>query len=141
MVVLPAKGDNSVIINPKNATFQITDTKRYILVVTLSRETEKKLLEQSKSGFKRNFRWNKWISQLTIKSNNNNLNYLVDLTFAKVNRLLVLQFERNVEWDHRDCFFTLLSIKEFSFFIDGKSLFDLPIKNEEEAYENIIWDE
>ena len=56
MVVLPAKGDNSVIINPKNATFQITDTKRYILVVTLSRETEKKLLEQSKSGFKRNFR-------------------------------------------------------------------------------------
>ena len=111
MVVLPAKRDNSVIINPKNATFQITDTKRYILVVTLSRETEKKRLEQSKSGFKRNFRWNKWISQLTIKSNNNNLNYLIDLTFTKVNRLLVLQFERNVEWDHRDCFFTLLSIK------------------------------
>ena len=56
MVVLPAQGDNSVIINPKNATFQITDTKSYILVVTLSRETEKNFLEQSKSGFKRNFR-------------------------------------------------------------------------------------
>ena len=52
--------------------------------------------------------------------------------------MLVLQLERNVEWDHRDCFFTLLSIKDFSFFIDGKSLFDLPIKNEEETYEKII---
>ena len=39
--------------NPKNAIFQITDTKLYVPVVTLSKENDTKLLEQLKSGFKR----------------------------------------------------------------------------------------
>ena len=38
--------------NPENATFQITDTKLYVPVVTLSKENDTKLLEQLKSGFK-----------------------------------------------------------------------------------------
>ena len=38
---------------PTNATFQITDTKLYVPVVTLSTENDKKLLEQLKTGFKR----------------------------------------------------------------------------------------
>ena len=43
----------SEINNPENATFQITDTKLYVPVVTLSKENDIKLLEQLKSGFKR----------------------------------------------------------------------------------------
>ena len=39
--------------NPKNATFQITDTKLYAPVVTLSSENDKRLLEQLRTGFKR----------------------------------------------------------------------------------------
>ena len=39
--------------NPEDATFQITDTKLYVPVVTLSKENNIKLLEQLKSGFKR----------------------------------------------------------------------------------------
>ena len=31
---------------------------------------------------------------MTIQSNNNNLDYLIDLTFANVNRLFVLSFAR-----------------------------------------------
>ena len=31
-----------------------------------------------------------------------------------------------------------MQIKDFNVLIDGKSLFDLPVKNEEEAYEKII---
>ena len=31
---------------------------------------------------------------MTIQSNNNNLNYLIDPTFTKVNRLFALPFER-----------------------------------------------
>ena len=31
---------------------------------------------------------------MTIQPRNNNLNYLIDPTFAKVNRLFVLSFER-----------------------------------------------
>ena len=42
----------SVIDNPEDATFQITDTKLYVPVVTLSKENDKKLLEQLKLEFK-----------------------------------------------------------------------------------------
>ena len=72
---------------PIGLEFQITDTKLYVPVVTLSKENDKKLLEQLKSGFKRTVKWNKYRSQITIQSNNNNLNYLIDPTFTKVNKL------------------------------------------------------
>ena len=38
---------------PENAIFQITDTKLYVPVVSLSKENDINFLEQSKSGFKR----------------------------------------------------------------------------------------
>ena len=44
--------------------------------------------------------------------------------------------------DHRDSFSHYyvqnIEIKDFNVLIDGKSFFDLPVKNEEEAYEEII---
>ena len=67
--------------------FQTKDTKLYVPVVTLSRENDKKLLEQLTSGFKRTVKWNKYRSQMTIQTQNNNLNYLIDPMFTKVNRL------------------------------------------------------
>ena len=79
---------------PAGLELQITDTKLHVSVVTLSKENDKKLLEQLKSGFKRTVKWNKYRSQVTVQSNNINLNYLIDLTFTKVNRLFVLSFER-----------------------------------------------
>ena len=68
-----------------------------------------KHLEQLKSGFKRTINWNKYRSQMTVQSNNNNLNYLIDPTFTKVNWLFVLSFQRiaaenNAIKDHRDTF-------------------------------------
>ena len=41
--------------NPEDATFEITDTKLYVPVVTLSKEKDIKLLEQLKTGFKKNY--------------------------------------------------------------------------------------
>ena len=84
---------------------------------------------------------------MTVQSNNNNLHYLIDPTFTKVNRLFVLSFERivgenNTKKDHRHSFSHYyvpnIEIKDFNVLIDGKSFFDLPVKNEEEAYEKII---
>ena len=40
-------------------TFEITDTKLYVPVVTSSTEDNAKLLRQLKSGFKRRINWNK----------------------------------------------------------------------------------
>ena len=79
--------------SPTNAIFQITDTKLYVPVVALSTENEKRLLELSKTGFKRNIKWNKYRSEMTNQIKNNNLNYFIDSTFTKVNRLFVLSFE------------------------------------------------
>ena len=76
--------------NPENAIFEITDTKLYVPVVTLSKEDDIKLLEQLKSGFERTIKWNKYISQMTIQPQNNNLIYLIDPKFMNVNRLFVV---------------------------------------------------
>ena len=127
---------------PTELEFQITDTKLYVPVATLSKENDKKLLEQLISGFKRTVKWNKYKSQMSIQPQNKNLNYLIDSTFTKVNRLFVLSFVRNAEGDHRDSFSHYYvpndRIKDFNVLIDGKSFFNFPVKYEEEAYEKFI---
>ena len=55
-----AKPAVTAINNPTNVIFKITDTKLYVLVVTLSKENEIKLLEQLQLGFKRTIKWNKY---------------------------------------------------------------------------------
>ena len=128
--------------NPEDAIFQITDTKLYVPVVTLSKENDKKLLEQLKTGFKITIKWSKYRSQMTVQPQNNNLSYLIDLTFAKVNRLFSLLFIRDDAGDDRDSssdyYVPKVEIKDFNVLIDRKSFFDLSVKNEEEAYEKIM---
>ena len=128
--------------NSEDATYQIIDTKLYVPVVTLSKENDIKLLEQLKSGFKRTIKWNKYRSQMTVQPQNNNLNYLIDTTFTNVNRLFALSFSRNNNTDSRysssNYYVPKVEINDFNVLIDGKSLFDLPVKNEKEAYEKII---
>ena len=79
--------------SPTGAIFQITDTKLYVPVVTLSSVNDKKLLEQLRTGFKRTIKWDKYRSEMTNQSKKNNLNYLIDPTFTKANRLFDLSFE------------------------------------------------
>ena len=83
---------------------QITDTKLYVPVASLSKENDIKLLEKLKSGFKRTIKWNKYRSLMTIQLQNNNWNYLDDPTFTNVNRLFVLSFPRNNNTDSRYSF-------------------------------------
>ena len=45
----------------QNATFEITDTKFYVKVETLSTQDNSKLLQQLKSGFKCVISWNKYM--------------------------------------------------------------------------------
>ena len=109
MIVRAAQGGNPAIVAPSGATFKITDTKFQVPVVTLSKENDIKPLEQLKTEFKRTIKCNKYRSQITIQSNNNNLNYLIDPTFKNVNRLFILLFQRisgenNTTKDHRDSF-------------------------------------
>ena len=65
----------------------------YAPVFTLSTEDDNKLLEQLKLGFKRTIKWNKYRVEMINQVRKNNLNYLIDPTFNKVNRLFVSSFQ------------------------------------------------
>ena len=64
---------------------------------------------------------------MTVQSQNNNLNYLIDPTYTNVNRLFVLSLSRNSNTDKRDSFSHYhvpnIKIKDFNVLIDGKNLF------------------
>ena len=94
-LVRAAQGGNSAVYgdSPTNAVFKIKDCKLYVPVVTLSTENDNKLLDQLRTGFKRTIKWNKYRSEMSNQARNNNLNYLIDPTFANVNRLFALFFE------------------------------------------------
>ena len=66
---------------------------------------------------------NKYRLGITNQTQNNNLNYSIDPTFTKVDRLFVLSF------------------KGFHVLTDGKSFFDMPIKNEEGTNKLLKWEE
>ena len=111
----------------------------YVPVVTLSAENNNKLLEQLKTGFKRTIKWNKYRSEMSNQTKNNNLSYLIDLTFANVNRLFVLCYKNENDRNSYFNYYTLtIEIKDFSVLINGKPFFESPVKNKEEAYEQII---
>ena len=69
-------GDNGT--KNQNATFAITDTKLYVPVVTLSIQDNAKLLQQSKSGFKRVINLNKYLSKPELSAQNPGLKNLVE---------------------------------------------------------------
>ena len=50
---------STAVVN-QGATFAITDTKLYVLLVTLSSQDYTKLQQQLKSGFTRTINWNKY---------------------------------------------------------------------------------
>ena len=111
----------------------------YVAVVTLSTEDDNNFLEQLKSGFKRTIRWNKYRSEMTNQTKNNNLNYLIDLVFNKVNRLFVLLFQNEEKRTSFSKHYTpKVNIKYFIVLMEGKSFFHVPVKSKEEAYEKIM---
>ena len=117
-----------------DATFKITNTKLHVPVVTLSTEDDNKLLEQLKTGFKRTIRWNKYRSEMFNQTKPNNLNYLIDPIFSKANRLFILSFENEDDGTSFSKYYTPnIEIKYFNILTDGKSFFDVPIKNKEET--------
>ena len=134
-VITNTKSDTS----PTNGTFKITDVKLYVPVVTLSTENDKTLLKQLRTGFKRTIKWNKYRLEMTNQTKGNNLNFLIDPTFTKVNRLSVLLFENeNDRTSFSKYYVPNVQIEDFNVLIDGKIFFYLPIKNHEEIYEQII---
>ena len=77
------------------ATFQISSTKIYNPVVTLSIKYNIKFLENKKQGFKRAISWNKYRSKITTQPKSINLDDMIDPTFRNINRLFALSFKND----------------------------------------------
>ena len=76
---------------------------------------------------------------MTNPTTTNNLNYLIDPTFIKVNRLFVLSFKNEEGRASFSKYYTpKVEIKDFNVLVDGKVFFDKPVKNKGKAQEIII---
>ena len=124
--------------NNQNPIFQITDTKLYVPVVTLSTQENIKLLKQLESGFKRTINWNKYLAKTTNQVQNRYLDFLIDPSFQGVNRLFVLSFkDDDGRESHKQYYLPSAEIKYCNVLIDGRNFLDLPIKDGLKTYDNI----
>ena len=78
-------GTKYVLSNSGNqeTTFAITETKLYVLVVTLSAQDNAKLLQQLNSSFKRASSWNKYQSKIRMQARSLYLDYFIDPIFRE----------------------------------------------------------
>ena len=123
-------------------TFTITETNLQVPVITLSTQDNVKLLSQLKSGFKRTISWNKYLPKPELLEQNEYLNQLIEPSFQGANRLFVLAFEHGNDNDqtisNKKYYIPNVEIKDYNGMIDGKNVFDQPVKNNKVTYENII---
>ena len=96
-------------------------------------------MQQSKSGFKRIINWSKYQSKVSIERQNQYLDFLIAPSFQRGNRLLVLLFENeNGRKKHTRYYLPTVEIKDYNVMIDGKNVFDQPVKSDTRTYDNII---
>ena len=113
----------------KGPTFTITETNLYVPVVTLSTQDNAKLLSQLKSCFKRTISRNKYVPKPALLARNQNLNHLIEPSFQRVNRLLVLALEDDAQrTSNKRYYIPNVKIKDHNVMIDGKNFFDQPVK-------------
>ena len=138
-----AGGDN---VNNRETTFQITSTKLYVPVVTLSTKDNVNLTKQLNEGFKRSVYWNEYKSKIETKeADTNNLKrFPLDATFQGVNRLFVLAFDNTnngankVQRDsHRKYSLPRVNITNYNVLIDGRNFYDQPINDQIKKYDEI----
>ena len=84
----------------------------------------------------------KYRSEITAQPRNNNLDYLIDSTFTKINRLFILLFKNGKNNPTRNSFdkyyMPLVEIKDFIVLIDNNIFFYQLVKNKQEAYEKLF---
>ena len=139
-----AGGDNNN--NNRETTFQITSTRLYVPVVTLSTKDNENLAKQLDGGFKRSVYWNEYKSKIETKNldANNVTRFPLDASFQGVNRLFVLAFDntedddKKVERDsHRKYFLPRVDIANYNVLIDSRNFYDQLINDQIKKYDEI----
>ena len=113
--------ENCIIFTATRKTkFAITDTKLYVLIVTLPTQDSIKLLKQLESGFKGIINWNKYQYKVKEQVKDRYLDYLIDPSFWGVNRHFVLSFEHKTDREvHRGYFLPKVEVKDCNVMING----------------------
>ena len=79
--------------------------------------------------------------KIITQPKNNNLDYLIDPAFRKINRLLVLSFKNGNNDPLRNYFnmyyISLVEIKDFNTLIDNKPFFHQPVKKNKKCMKNL----
>ena len=108
------------------ATFEITDAKLYIPIVTLKAEDNTKLSKLLSEEFKRLIYWNEY--KVISNKNYNENEYIRERLYASiqgVNRLFVFPYMRSnnlaTENSHNKYFLPKLKIDNYSIEIDGRN--------------------
>ena len=85
---------------------------------------------------KRTINWNKQQPKVLTQTENQYLYYLIDSSFLEVNRLFIIEDNGN-RTGHSAYFGPGVNIKDSIIKIDGRNVFDQPVKNDVRTYENI----
>ena len=97
----------------------------------MSTQDNSNLLQQLKLDFKRTTNWNKYCPKTENKVRNPYLDYLVDPSFQRINKLFALSFEDNANKSrHTGYFLAKVKLEDDKVIIDGISIFDQPIKDD-----------
>ena len=132
-----------------SATFEITDAKFYVPIVTFSPEDNAKLPKLLGERFKRSIYWNKYkvIDNIVVSINNANeekyIRERLDASYQGVKRLFVLAYDNTAGNDQvsidsfKKYFLPRVKIENYNIEIDGRNFYDQPINDLIKQYDEV----
>ena len=136
-------------VNGNKATFEITDAKLYVPVVTLSIEDNAKLSKQLGEGFKRFIHWNKYkvidnrVEEIADNNEEKYIRELLDSSRQGGKRLFVLAYE-NTDGDNKASldsfkkyFLPRIKIENYNIETDERNVYDQSINDSIKQYDKV----
>ena len=137
---------NIIDINNRETKFQITSTKLYVPIVTLTSKDNINLTKQLTEGFKRSVYWNEYKTKIesTEANDQNPTRFYLYASFQGVTKLHVLTFDntnagangvkRN---SYRKYFYPRVNLTNYNVLIDGRMFYDQSINDKIKKYDEI----
>ena len=131
--------------NASNVTFEITDAKLYVHIVTLSAKDNVKLVKQLNKGFNRSLYWNKYqvitnrVVEIAAADAEKHIRGMLDSSYHGVQRLFVLAAGNDQVSDgsFKKYFLPRVKIENYNIKIDGRNFYDQPINDSIKQYDEV----
>ena len=133
-----------------NATLEVTDTKPYVPVVTLSAGDNVKLVKQLNEGFKRPVYWNKYkvtgnkVVGFAAANVQKHIRELIDSSYQGLKTVFVLAYDDviddnqvSVDSFKKNLLPRVATSKNYNIEIDGRNLYDQPINELIKQYDKV----